>query len=118
MDVIELRGLRVVGTHGCLPEERERPQPFELDLDVEIDLAPAARSDDVTATVDYGVMAEAAARVVAMQSFSLLETLAERVAEVILTDERVVSTTVAVRKLRPPVPVELATAGVRITRVR
>lgn len=117
-DRIELRGLRVVGTHGVLPEERERAQPFELDLDVEVDLGPAAASDDVADTVDYGALAEAAARVVATESFGLLEALAARVADVVLADGRVGAVTVGVRKLRPPVAVDLASAGVRITRRR
>ena len=117
-DRIELRGLRVVGTHGVLPEERERAQPFELDLDVEVDLGPAAASDDVADTVDYGAVAEAAARVVATESFGLLEALAARVADVVLADGRVGAVTVGVRKLRPPVAVDLASAGVRITRRR
>jgi dihydroneopterin aldolase len=42
-DVIELRGLQVVGICGALPEERERAQPLEIDLDVEADLAPRRR---------------------------------------------------------------------------
>ena len=44
-DRIELRGLRVLGTHGVLPEERERAQPFEVDLDIDADLRPAGVSD-------------------------------------------------------------------------
>ena len=46
-DRIELRGLRVVGTHGALPEEQVRAQPFEVDLDIEVDLRPAGLSDDL-----------------------------------------------------------------------
>jgi dihydroneopterin aldolase len=44
--------------------------------------------------------------------------LAARIVEVALADERVDEVTVAVRKLRPPVPQQLATSGVRITRRR
>ena len=118
MDRIELRGLRLLGVHGALAEERGRPQPFEVDLDVEADLAAAARSDDLADTVDYGALVEAMARVVASERYSLLETLAERMAEVVLSDERVRAVTVAVRKLRPPVAVDMSTAGVRVTRGR
>jgi len=117
-DTVELRGLWVMGVHGVLPEEQTRAQPFEVDLDVEADLSVAGRSDDVADTVDYGVLAEAVARVVGGERFQLLERLAERIAEVVLDDPRAVSVTVAVRKLRPPVPVDLSTAGVRITRRR
>lgn len=118
MDRIELRGLRAMGVHGVLPEEQERAQPFEVDLDVELDLTGAAASDDVADTVDYGAVAERAARIVATERFRLLETLAGRLADAVLSDPRVSRVTVAVRKLRPPVPVELASAGVRIERHR
>ena len=40
-DRIEIRGLRVLGVHGLLPEERDRPQPFEVDLDLVLDLVRA-----------------------------------------------------------------------------
>ena len=117
-DRIELRGLRVLGRHGVLPEERERDQPFEVDLDVEADLSPAGCSDDLGDTLDYGAVARAAAAVVAGEPSALLERVAQRIADAVLADERVASVTVAVRKLRPPVPVDLATAGVRVTRRR
>ena len=48
----------------------------------------------------------------------LLERLAERIAEAVLAHDGVQEVTVAVRKLRPPVPQQLATSGVRITRRR
>jgi dihydroneopterin aldolase len=117
-DHIELRGLWVMGVHGVLPEEQTRAQPFEVDLDVEADLSVAGASDDVADTIDYGAISELVARVVGEERYQLLERLAERIAEAVLADPRVVSVTVAVRKLRPPVPVDLSTAGVRITRVR
>ena len=50
--------------------------------------------------------------------FTLLERLAERVAEIVLADERVLAVTVAARKLRPPVAQQLTTSGVRLTRTR
>ena len=117
-DVIELRGLRLVGRHGCLDEEKGRDQPFEVDLDVETSFAAAAVSDDLDDAVDYGRLVDAVAAVVSGERFDLLERLAERIAEVVLDDARVTSVTVALRKLRPPVPYDLATAGVRITRRR
>lgn len=117
-DLLQLRGLRALGVHGALPEEQARAQPFEVDVDIEADLGVAARSDDLADTLDYGAVASAVAGVVAGERHVLLERLAERIAEVVLADERVRSVTVAVRKLRPPVAVDLATAGVRVTRRR
>ena len=107
-----------MGTHGVLAEEQERAQPFEVDLDVETDLSAAGRSDDLTKTVDYGSLAELVAGIVGTGHVSLLETLAERIAAAVLAEAAVDRVTVTVRKLRPPVPVDLATAGVRVTRSR
>lgn len=117
-DVVVLRGLRALGTHGVLAAERDAPQPFEVDLEVELDLAPAGASDDLADTVDYGGLAALAVDVVAGEHHALLERLAERIAEAVMDDPRVTGVTVEVRKLRPPVPVDLASAGVRIRRAR
>ena len=116
VDRIELRGLRAVGIHGVLPEEQVRAQPFEVDLDLEVDLAAAGRSDDLADTIDYGAITEGVASIVTGEHHALLERLAGRIAETALNDQRVSSVTVTVRKLRPPVPFDLASAAVRITR--
>ena len=116
--MIQLRGLRALGICGALPEEQDRPQPFEVDLDVELDLSEACRSDDLHDTLDYGALAVEVERVISGERFVLLERMAERIAEVVLSSPRARAVTVTVRKLRPPVPCELATAGVRIRRER
>ena len=118
VDTIELRGLRVVAAHGVLPEEQVQAQPFEIDLDVETDLALAGRSDQLDDTLDYGALVARAERAAAGAHVELLERLAQRIADAVLEDERVLGVTVGIRKLRPPVPFDLATAGVRITRRR
>ena len=64
-DLIRLHGLRVVGTHGVLPEEKRRAQPFEVDLDLSVDLTAAGASDHLADTVDYAGMAEQAAAIIA-----------------------------------------------------
>jgi dihydroneopterin aldolase len=112
---IEVRGLRVVGVHGALPEERERAQPFELDLDVWGDIGQAATSDRLSDTADYGMLATRAAEVVATTTFSLLEALARAVAGALLeADARVQAVCVTVRKLRPPLALDVDSVGVRL----
>jgi dihydroneopterin aldolase len=119
-DLIQLRGLRAVGTHGVLPEERSRAQPFEIDLDLAVDLVPAGRSDVLSDTVDYaGVAAVAAGIVSGPSSYQLLEALAGAVADATLaSDRRIDAVTVHLRKLQPPLAADIATVGVRITRHR
>jgi dihydroneopterin aldolase len=119
-DRIELRGLRVLGTHGVLPEEQRRPQPFELDLDLVLDLGPAAASDRLGDTVDYGAVADSAAGIVGgPTSYQLLEALAGAIASATLgADTRIASVTVGIRKLRPPLAVDITSVGVSVTRHR
>jgi dihydroneopterin aldolase len=117
-DVIEVRGLRAAGICGVLPEEQQRAQPLVVDLDLVADLTQAGATDDLTHTVDYGAVADRVHRVITTERFALLERLAARVAEECLADQRVLEVTVAVRKLRPPVPELVDTTGVRITRRR
>jgi dihydroneopterin aldolase len=118
-DRIELRGLRQSILVGVLPEEHDRPQPVELDLDLEVDVTAAAASDDLAHAVDYGAVVTEVARVLAAGHVRLLERQAELVADAVLAlDARIASVRVVIRKLRPPVPQDLATAGVSVTRVR
>lgn len=118
-DRIELRGHRVVGICGALPEERERAQPLEVDLDVEADLSAAGLSDVLADTIDYGALCIAVDATVAGGTPQLLEHLAQQLADAVLAvDGRIAAVTVAVRKLRPPVPHALDTSGVRIRRTR
>ncbi|HEX3538996.1 MAG TPA: dihydroneopterin aldolase [Acidimicrobiales bacterium] len=117
-DRIELRGIRAVGTHGVLPEEQQRAQPFLVDLDLLADLGPAGQSDALEDTIDYGAVAQAVLDEVAGPRAALLERLAERIALRVLdtAGRRAQSVTVTLHKLRPPVPVDMVSAGVRITR--
>jgi dihydroneopterin aldolase len=118
-DVIELRGLRVMVVIGVLPQEQTASQPIEVDLDLEVDLTRAGESDDLADTVDYGAVSAAVERVATAEPLALLERLATQIARAVLDeDERVRAVTVTTRKLRPPVPQQLETSGVRITRSR
>ncbi|MHB1487819.1 MAG: dihydroneopterin aldolase [Acidimicrobiales bacterium] len=115
-DLILVSGLRALGTHGVLPEEKDRAQPFQVDLEIEADLAPAGRSDRLVDTIDYSELARFVTSVVEDQSFDLLERLAQVIAETVLAVQAVQAVTVSVTKLRPPLDVDVATVGVRINR--
>ena len=119
LDHIELRGLRLVGVVGVLPEERTRAQPLELDVDLAVDISSAGASDALDDTVDYGAVCDTLSEVVAGLRPELLERLAVVAAEAVLAlDPRIQSVELAVRKLRPPVPHALASSGVRVIRSR
>jgi dihydroneopterin aldolase len=117
-DRIELRGLRVLGRHGALDGEQDAAQPFEIDLEVEADFRGAARDDDLAKTVDYSLVVEKATEIVHQRRYRLLEALAGAIATEILEIPAVRAVTVTVRKLRPPVAADMASAGVRLRRER
>ncbi|WP_419925010.1 dihydroneopterin aldolase [Candidatus Poriferisocius sp.] len=118
-DCLRLRGLRVMALCGALAEERVRAQPFELDVDIGADLGPSGRTDDLDDTIDYGEVCAAVCAAAEGGQFTLMEAMAQTVAEVCLNaDQRAQWVAVEVRKLRPPVPHHLSASGVRILRHR
>jgi dihydroneopterin aldolase len=118
LDQVVLRGLSVRGRHGVLDAERELGQTFVLDVVLHLDTRAAAADDDLTRTVHYGVLAEQVAAVVAGEPVALVETLAQRVADVALVPEPVVAVDVTVHKPQAPVTVPFADVEVRIRRWR
>lgn len=101
---------------GILPEEVERRQPFEIDVDVDCDLSAAGSSDDLDNTIDYGGLVAEIQALADDQRYGLLERFASEVAAVVLGHDLATATRVTIRKLRPPVPQDLASSGVTIRR--
>lgn len=118
VDEITLNGLRVFGHHGVYPQERRDGQEFVIDLTLHLATAAAAASDDVADTVHYGELAERVAAVVAGEPVNLLERLAQRIADVVLADERVQRADVTVHKPSAPIPLAFGDVSVTIRRSR
>jgi dihydroneopterin aldolase/2-amino-4-hydroxy-6-hydroxymethyldihydropteridine diphosphokinase len=116
VDVIEIRGLRVMAVVGVLPHEREAAQPLQIDLAVHSDLRSAGRSDELDDTVNYGALCESVSATVRESKDLLLERVAQRIADTVLSFPRVDSVEVTLSKLRPPIPELVEASAVRITR--
>jgi 7,8-dihydroneopterin aldolase/epimerase/oxygenase len=117
-DTIALRGLRVRGFHGVLPEERHMGQLFVVDVELAVDTRAAALGDDLAATVDYSTLAHLLAEVIGGEPVSLIETLAQRLADVCLGDPMVEAVDVTVHKPDAPVGLPVSDIMVRIRRER
>ena len=115
-DRIALKGLRVRGFHGVLPAERRDGQDFVVDVSLTVDVRPAAASDDLVDTIDYGTLAHQLAAIVAGEPVDLLETLASRLAEACLGHRGVHAVEVTVHK--PQAPIALTFDDVAVTVVR
>lgn len=117
-DRITLTGLRSRGRHGVYGWEREQGQDFVVDVALELDLRPAARSDDVAETVDYGRLADRLVGIVAGEPVNLIETLADRLAVECLRDPRVAAAVVTVRKPQAPIQHDFTDVAVTLRRAR
>ena len=56
MDKFEIQAMEFYGSHGCLPEERQKGQSFFVDAVLYLDLAAAGRSAELDDTVNYAAV--------------------------------------------------------------
>ncbi|MGA2282071.1 MAG: dihydroneopterin aldolase [Candidatus Dormibacteria bacterium] len=116
-DVLRLEGMRFFGHHGCLADERGAGVHLDVDVEVRTDTREAARSDRVEDTIDYARLVERCRRVVEDDSYHLVETVAERLAEELLEEPGASSVRVRVAK-RPPLAVAVDRFSVTVERRR
>jgi len=118
MDEITLTGLRASAFHGVLEEERRTGQVFVIDVTVQLPLAEAGLSDDLGRTIHYGELASEIVAAVESDPVDLIETVAERIAAVVLAHPAAVVATVTVHKPSAPIDVSFTDVSVTIRRTR
>lgn len=96
---IHLKNLVFYGHHGDIPEERVLGQRFSIDLSLTLDMAEAAKTDDLAATVDYVHVYDLCRQMLEKERVNLLETVAAHLADRILAEHpRVLNVEITVRK--------------------
>lgn len=83
MDIVYLHGLRIECIIGIFDWERRIKQAVYIDLDMAADIRRAAASDRIEDTLDYKAISKRLQQFVGDSQFQLVETLAERVAEIV-----------------------------------
>lgn len=86
MDIIFLRDLRIDTLIGIYDWERRVKQTISLDLEMATDIRKAAATDTIDDTLNYKAVAKRVIAFVEASEFQLVETLAERIAEIILSE--------------------------------
>jgi dihydroneopterin aldolase len=119
-DRIAVRGITAHAHHGVYDWERERGQPFRVDAVLELDTAPAAADDDLDRTVNYAELAQRLHAVLTGDPVDLLETLAQRMADVCLAAPLVDAVEITVHKPEAElgVPFDDVTVTIRRERTR
>ena len=117
-DELAVLGIECFGHHGVFDFERREGQTFVIDLALGVDTGPAARSDDLRDTEDYGSLVASVHAAVQKDPVDLIETLAERISDVCLLDDRVEWVRVTVHKPDAPIEATFADVALTITRKR
>jgi dihydroneopterin aldolase len=115
MDRLLLRDMSFYGYHGNVAAERELGGRYRVDLDIGMDLSVAGRSDNLERAVDYVHVYQMVREVVEDQQHHLLESVAEAIAERVLSLKPVQRVTVRVSKT-PPVRGSFGEFAVEIVR--
>jgi len=118
IDRLAVSGIEAVGHHGVFDFERRDGQVFRVDLVLGLDTRPAAASDDLADTVDYGSLVDRVKVAIETDPVDLIERLAQRIADLCLTDERVACAQVTVHKPEAPIAATFSDVALTITRRR
>ncbi len=114
MDIIFIHQLPVETIIGVHPWERDLRRTLLLDLELGADIRPAATTDHLAETLDYQAVARRIHAFASVCDFQLVETLAERLAELLLQEFAIPWLRLTLHK--PGVPSGAKAAGVIIER--
>ena len=118
-DRILVHGMEFYGYHGVNPDERIEGQRFVVDVEVNLDLSTAGRSDNLDDTVNYTDLYQLVKEILEKETYDLLESVAETIAQRILTQFPVTAVLARVKKPSPPIEnASLKWVAVEIHRMR
>lgn len=117
-DTIAIRGISAHAYHGVYDWERAQGQTFRIDAVLELDTAPSAAGDELEKTVNYAEIAQELHVVLTGEPVDLLETLAQRLADVCLASPLVDAVEITVHKPEAQLGVPFDDVTVRIRRER
>lgn len=84
MDKLYLKDVEIFANHGVFNEEKSLGQKFILSLELDVDLSLASKSGDLTKSVHYGELCHNIEKEFQKESYDLIETAAEKIAEYVL----------------------------------
>ena len=86
MDKVVINNLEVEAVIGIFQWEREVGQLISVDIEMDFDNKPAARSDDIEDALNYKLVGKRVTSFIKNSKFKLVETLAEKIAQIILKE--------------------------------
>ncbi|MDO8329533.1 MAG: dihydroneopterin aldolase [Fluviicoccus sp.] len=86
MDILYIRNLRVEAVIGIFSWEKRIRQPIHVDLEMAVDIRRAAETDDINHALDYKKVSHRLTEFIAHNEWHLVETLAERIAGLLMEE--------------------------------
>lgn len=119
MDKIYINNLEFIGYHGVFPEEKKLGQKFQVSVEMSCDTREAGKTEDLTKSTHYGLVAEDIGKLFLEKSVDLIETCAEEIAQMILRKYPLIfEVKVTVKKPWAPLQMHFENVAVEITRKR
>lgn len=116
-DIINIDGLEIFANHGVLKEENSLGQKFYISIKMILDLEKAGKSDDLLNTINYAEVCDFTNKFVKENTYKLIETVAEKLAEKLLERyELIKEITISVKKPWAPIGYPIDCVSVEITR--
>lgn len=117
MDKIIIENFEIIAEHGVFKEEKFLGQKFIVSLEMKTDTREAGKTGNLNASTHYGFVSDDVEKLLTSQSFDLIETCAEKTAEMILTKYPLISEVkVAIKKPWAPIRKHFDFVAVEITR--
>ena len=86
MDIIFINDLRIETIIGIYDWERKVKQTISLDLEIGTDIRKSAETDTIEDTLNYKAVAKRLIAFVSDSEYQLVETLAEKITEIVLAE--------------------------------
>lgn len=104
MGIIRIHNMAFYGYHGVSAAEKEIGKRYTVDIELSVDTARAAETDDLNDTINYEEVYRVVGDLITRNTFHLTETIAERIADLVLEAFQPKGLIVRVRKNTPPFP--------------
>lgn len=117
MDKLYLKDVEIFANHGVFGEEKSLGQKFVLSLELSLDTRKAAKTGDLSLSVHYGELCHEIEKEFTKESYDLIETAAEKIAEYVLLNYSMVKgVKVLLKKPWAPIGRHLDYAAIEIYR--
>ena len=118
MGIIKLKNMQFYGYHGFYDHEKKLGAPFEVDVEITKSFSQLASADDINLTINYDSIFSLVNNLVTNSKYNLIETLAEKISNKILSDYDINKVVVRVRKPKVQINGILDTVEVETKKIK